>query len=231
MAYFLRNCDIKTAELFIPGSVFKMKEHRVPSITLPELHVRSVLSVLVVIGHYSLLGYPIRLSNHVACVDYNAAKDEQPIVAYEWFSGESVTLDNQAFYFVDKQPLHSFHILGMELVFQHYIEQLQNTYTLTDPLIDIVNSFQWKEWDPIGVNSLIACRDEYQAYGSGNNGRYYMDVECDEAIQVEQVDLIYDSDLIIELHLKISATKLGEETFRHTIKKGEIKDKVLLWKD
>lgn len=78
-------------------------------------------------------------------------------------------------------------------------------------------------------NSIITV-DE-QAYGSGNNGRYYMDVECGEAIQVEQVDLIYDSDLIIELHLKISATKLGEETFRHTIKKGKIKDKVLLWKD
>ena len=140
------------------------EEHRVPSITLPEPHVGSVLSVPVVIGHYSLSGYPIRLSNHVACVDYNAAKDEQPIVAYEWFSGESVTLDNQAFYFVDKQPLHSFHILGMERVFQHHIEQLQNTYALTDPLIDIVDNFLWKEWDPIGVNSLVECRDEYQAY-------------------------------------------------------------------
>ncbi|MDT9702030.1 hypothetical protein, partial [Streptomyces sp. P17] len=79
-------------------------------------------------------------------------------------SGESVTLDNQAFYFVDKQPLHSFHILGMERVFQHHIDQLQNTYSITEPLIDIVDNFLWEEWDPIGVNSLVECRDEYQSY-------------------------------------------------------------------
>lgn len=43
-----------------------------------------ILDVPVVVGHYSLPGDPKPQSKMVACVDYNAQKEEYPLVGYLW---------------------------------------------------------------------------------------------------------------------------------------------------
>lgn len=50
---------------------------------------------LVFFGHYWMTGVPVKQSDTIACVDYSAAKDSEPLVAYRW-DGEP-SIDNQNF--------------------------------------------------------------------------------------------------------------------------------------
>lgn len=42
------------------------------------------------------------------------------------------------------------------------IDQVQRD-NISNELVDLVNEILWRDWDPIGVNSIEACRDEYCA--------------------------------------------------------------------
>jgi hypothetical protein len=55
----------------------------------------------IVIGHYTLSGLPKALFQKVTCVDYNAAKEENPLVCYQFeLAATNVlrTIQNTAFY-------------------------------------------------------------------------------------------------------------------------------------
>lgn len=80
-------------------------EKQVPNLPLEEGYQFKLTKVPVVVGHYTLSGYPAVLSNKVVCVDYNAAKGEHPLVAYQWISGAQDIVDNDGFIFVDKPCL------------------------------------------------------------------------------------------------------------------------------
>ena len=69
--------------------------------------------VLTVIGHYTVTdssgyglsesGLPITLSNKVVCVDYNAAKDDNPLVCYQFNQstcGNTSKLNNENFHYI-----------------------------------------------------------------------------------------------------------------------------------
>jgi hypothetical protein len=59
----------------------------------------------VLIGHYTLNGRPAKKSKTVVCVDYNAAKEDNPLVAYEvCLSAESATNfgDECNFHYINK---------------------------------------------------------------------------------------------------------------------------------
>jgi len=58
----------------------------------------------VVIGHYTLNEQPERLSEKVVCVDYNAAKGDNPLVAYRFTAlREKSTTAPEGFCYVDKR--------------------------------------------------------------------------------------------------------------------------------
>ncbi|EOY6982412.1 metallophosphoesterase [Yersinia enterocolitica] len=57
-------------------------ESLIPNIPLNNGYSPLDLGVPVVIGHYTLHGQPQQLSKQVICTDYNAAKDDHPLVAY-----------------------------------------------------------------------------------------------------------------------------------------------------
>ena len=57
------------------------------------------------IGHYTLAGTPKVLSNKVVCVDYNAAKDDNPLVCYQFDLGyldKSCAVTNDFFHYSNK---------------------------------------------------------------------------------------------------------------------------------
>jgi hypothetical protein len=65
------------------------EEHRIPGVPLPGDYLGApVDGAPVFIGHYWMEGQPRLMSPKVACVDWSAARGEEPLVAYRW-SGES----------------------------------------------------------------------------------------------------------------------------------------------
>ena len=61
--------------------------------------------VPIIIGHYTLSGSPSVLSKKVACVDYNAAKGDNPLVCYQFdlsTGGNSSNLTNEYFHYLKK---------------------------------------------------------------------------------------------------------------------------------
>ena len=62
---------------------------RIPDLPLPERDRNEKHDEPVVVGHYTLSGAPKPLSNRVVCVNYNAAKGNNPLVSYEWSRGSS----------------------------------------------------------------------------------------------------------------------------------------------
>jgi hypothetical protein len=76
----------------------------IPDIKLPNEQIPEQFSQPVIVGHYTLNGVPSVLSHKVACVDYNAAKDDNPLVAYFW-QGEKV-LTERNFVYRNKMTEH-----------------------------------------------------------------------------------------------------------------------------
>lgn len=146
------------------AQVPKGAESSVPDISLPRTHTANKLTAPVVVGHYTLSGYPAILSDNVVCVDYNAAKDDEPLVAYEWVSGESTALTDTDITFVGQQSLESFPLHGANALLQSHLKTLRQTLEVNDDIFAMVDDFLWQQWDPIGVNSIPECRDEYEAY-------------------------------------------------------------------
>jgi len=68
----------------------------IPHIELPDVCKNQPQDVPVVIGHYTLAGKPAPLSEKVVCVDYNAAKSSNPLVAYV-FGNSETELDEKHF--------------------------------------------------------------------------------------------------------------------------------------
>ncbi|GAW97891.1 MULTISPECIES: metallophosphoesterase [Colwellia] len=73
----------------------------IPNIDLPVNQTPELLELPVIVGHYTLNGVPSTLSNKVACVDYNAAKEENPLVAYYW--QQETELTNKHFLYKAEQ--------------------------------------------------------------------------------------------------------------------------------
>jgi hypothetical protein len=61
------------------------EEHRIPEHPLPEDYLgASVDGSPIFIGHYWMEGLPHLMAKNVACVDWSAAKGDEPLVAYRW---------------------------------------------------------------------------------------------------------------------------------------------------
>jgi hypothetical protein len=61
------------------------EEHRIPDHPLPEGYLAApVEGSPVFIGHYWMEGLPRLMAKKVACVDWSAAKGDEPLVAYCW---------------------------------------------------------------------------------------------------------------------------------------------------
>jgi ADP-ribosyl-[dinitrogen reductase] hydrolase len=146
------------------AQVPKGAESCVSDIPLPRAHTAHKLTAPVVVGHYTLSGYPAILSDNVVCVDYNAAKGDEPLVAYEWVSGESTALTDTDITFVGQQSLELFPLQGANALLQSHLQALRQSLEVNDDLFMLVDDFLWQKWDPIGVNIIQECRDEYEAY-------------------------------------------------------------------
>ncbi|MCH1929556.1 ADP-ribosylglycohydrolase family protein [Shewanella sp. A25] len=141
-----------------------MAEKLVPELPLVERYQPKPNSIPVVIGHYTLAGFPEVLSDKVVCVDYNAAKGNNPLVSYHWRSGEQEFVHNEGIIFVDKPCLQQFPTAGIDKLLSTHLKALEASHHVSDSLLELVDELLWKEWDPIGVNCILECREEYQAY-------------------------------------------------------------------
>ena len=77
-------------ERFVDVSIVDAAQrHRIPALPLPENHLCApVDGSPVFVGHYWMEGEPHLMSPKVACVDWSAARGDEPLVAYRWH-GES----------------------------------------------------------------------------------------------------------------------------------------------
>jgi len=159
--------------------------NNIPDIKLPNEQIPAQLSHPVIVGHYTLSDVPNVLSYSVACVDYNAAKSENPLVAYCWQGEEDLTETNFVYSNkvtesdLQKAWCGAFHSFKSEDCFYDFVSQGEvsdsmekiNRLKLADKLPESVelldekvNEILWLFWDPIGVNHMDECRSEYDSY-------------------------------------------------------------------
>jgi len=142
---------------------------RIPAIPIEQSIQFDELTVPVVIGHYTLETYPSPLSNKVVCVDYNAAKGENPLITYSWYP-QSEDENNQQYrdheYNFDSTQIERNTMLdGLSSLVEAIIElQPDIEHIAYDKYIEQISNELWYEWDPIGINHIEACRDEYEGY-------------------------------------------------------------------
>ncbi|WP_144211207.1 metallophosphoesterase family protein [Shewanella donghaensis] len=149
-----------------------------PSLELTEEHPHNDLIIPVIVGHYRQDSFPDIQNEYVACVDYNAAEVDYPLVSFAWHQGRKKQLEEThasdtaklslgEFCFVD-QPTAEEHIAtGVESLLANLVEQL------TEPAIDQdsftnfksqVDNCLWQDWDPNDVYPDINCRNQYQNF-------------------------------------------------------------------
>lgn len=159
-----------------------------PDIPITDIDCKPVTNP-VFVGHYSLSGEPMLQNEKVACVDYNAQKDQYPLVGYLYSNTvdtDSQLSHDQFFYEgrisffettegqISKVLLTSVDeklskLRKLELESENPITGIAYEATAQYPVrhqtaVDRVDEYLWLQWDPIGVNDWEDCRDEYQAY-------------------------------------------------------------------
>jgi hypothetical protein len=164
--------------------------NNIPDLALPAGMNYSQEDVPVFIGHYTLSDYPSALSRTVVCVDFNAAKGSNPLVAYQWQAGNSIT--DQYFMFENKLTSESLkNIWCMQTInnpndewFDDYLQENTSSDAINrinampqeetdfdtdeiDELDNQIDEILWQHWDPIHVNGMEECRDEYSAFSWG----------------------------------------------------------------
>ncbi|MEZ9539134.1 metallophosphoesterase [Shewanella sp. 10N.286.51.B8] len=185
---------------------------KIPTLPMPTEISFDEITIPVVIGHYTLEHFPTKLSDKVVCVDYNAAKGENPLVAYTWYAQ---TLTNEGTYenlchennfeFImdDNQTITD----GLDSLLQPIINSLPETkmtpaYNL---FLTQVSEWLWNEWDPIGINDNQECRDEYEGY---------VQIFAKLACHLSQAELSAYISLICNYQLNISIDKVETESIR-----------------
>lgn len=143
----------------------------VPDLPLPAPWQGPDLDVPVVVGHYALEGVPGPLSNRVICVDYSGASAERPLVSY------TITIDeenpgphfpSESHYF---SPWLSTYLGsagdGMNRQMWKLLEEepvWQLSSAQHGEFVAHVDEILWRWWDPVNINWLDECRNEYYGY-------------------------------------------------------------------
>lgn len=138
---------------------------QLPSLPLPGGHQPRAISVPVVVGHYTLDGLPVVLSENVVCVDYNAAHPERPLVCYHWRSRDGETLDSARFVLAPQKQLAREVDRAAMRVLEHYAACLSD-YDLdnSQAVISEVSRFLLCRWDPLGVKFTAEGASHYRHY-------------------------------------------------------------------
>ncbi|ABV36879.1 conserved hypothetical protein [Shewanella sediminis HAW-EB3] len=136
----------------------------IPSIALPVAFLNKPQTIPVVIGHYTLNNEPGPLNAKVACVDYNAASEDGDLIAYYW-SRYDEAFTACGFYCHRDLDLHeksSYELMKDD--YEKVIESFNHggEYSALEESFAVkVDNILLQEWDPIGVNGVEECRDEY----------------------------------------------------------------------
>lgn len=143
------------------GQVDDFSAERLPVTELASEHRFERLIGPVVVGHYSKSGVPELASESVMCVDYNAAKGDFPLVCYRWRQGDTA-LSQDGIVYVGK-PDHA--LLAMQGAYDILTEQLDiqevPAKASDEKLLNFIDGILWQHWDPLNVNRIDECRDEY----------------------------------------------------------------------
>jgi hypothetical protein len=142
--------------------------NRIPNTPLIEKDKIQEISIPVIIGHYTLHGQPQKLSDTVACIDYNTAKDDNPIIIFNFDRyNKGNNFNQESFEYENRETIESVNDY-LASMFDEKIDSLASKTDISDELIDDINDILFKEWDPIGVNKIDECWDEYSsmAYGA-----------------------------------------------------------------
>ncbi|ABM04417.1 metallophosphoesterase [Psychromonas ingrahamii 37] len=130
----------------------------------------------VVVGHYSLSGLPEVQSKNVICVDYNAAKADNPLVSYKVSLSASEPpyefVNENNFRYVGQPDLEDLTDQGLMSLLDRQKKQFE---TLQDQnhsekevlFIALLSQILCKDWNPLALTDLNACRDAYSDYEEG----------------------------------------------------------------
>ncbi|MBO1270835.1 hypothetical protein J3L11_04120 [Shewanella sp. 4t3-1-2LB] len=82
--------------------------------------------------------------------------------------------------------------------------------------------------DYVDFGTITAVKVDDDAYVSGNSGRRYENVPQGTGVKVEQIHIVYDSDYLITIDLRVKSALLGEREFRHFVSRANMHYKALL---
>ncbi|SON53095.1 metallophosphoesterase [Vibrio tapetis] len=144
----------------------------IPEITLAESARIEPLDKPVIVGHYTLFGVPKLQSSKVACVDYNGARDSNPLVGYRFElqrdESDLVQLDDEQFTFSFKRETMDSVSKGKLELLEGYLDSLpaigEHELKKYHHQLEAISDTLRLEWDPIGVGSEPEMDDEYYAY-------------------------------------------------------------------
>ena len=130
----------------------------------------------VIIGHYTLSGLPNAKSKKVVCVDYSAAKTDQPLISYQVSlsaqDDQYEFADKSYFRYTDQPDLEDLTNQGLMSLLdqqQQRFKSLQgDSYSENEQyFVEQLSDILWQEWNPMALTDLDDCRDEYYAYEEG----------------------------------------------------------------
>ncbi|WP_281189367.1 metallophosphoesterase [Vibrio diabolicus] len=148
---------------------------------IPDIHLRSNALAFntpslfpVVVGHYTLspTHFPQPMSDSVICVDYNAGKDDNPLVGYlidtdDWQISPIEMVSNESFASSLQINVTEIITSGIEQFINVMLSQAPEL-TDADEYLDKVAERLLIQWDPIGIYDPEdfdeAFEDEYSSY-------------------------------------------------------------------
>ncbi|GLS84691.1 metallophosphoesterase [Paraferrimonas haliotis] len=129
----------------------------------------------VMVGHYTLLptDFPEPMSDSVVCLDYNAAKDDNPLVGYfmsdidNWEESPAELINKENFAFIEQLSPNTMIVDGINDTLNIMVEKTP-LFEGNEEFLETVSSILLKQWDPIGVydqdNFDDAFEHEYHMY-------------------------------------------------------------------
>lgn len=151
---------------------------RIPGLRLNRNDLKFNLQPLVpvVVGHYTLATtqFTEQLSPYVACVDFNAAKAENPLVALyanveHWPDSLTDVLADDKWVFAGKQEPDVVVDLGIQEILKATVQACTEVVE-HGGFLQYVEDTLYYRWDPIGVydpdGDDSSLQDEYDAYAA-----------------------------------------------------------------
>ncbi|MEZ9367958.1 hypothetical protein AB4140_03880 [Shewanella sp. 10N.286.51.B2] len=149
-----------------------------PTFELTEQHPHYLLTVPVIVAHYPLDSFPDIQNEYLACVNYNTAVANYPLVSFAWHQGRKKQLEDACvsdnaqlslgeFCFIDQPTPEEQIASGVEALLAMMIKQLPKVDISPEALCQFqqqVDLCLWQDWDPSEQFPNARYRNQYQTF-------------------------------------------------------------------